>query len=139
MFTVHRSSFIVLSTLFITVIIAIAFYKNYKTAQKPLPPGQKTVENSITLPLHKKINIPQTDLSVKLLEVDAPDENCRDCIEYAKIRVSRNSEIRELEFKSGGIVGYIQTAQETFGYIFSIEKFNTFAVQIRYKKITVQP
>lgn len=139
MFTVHRSRFIVLSTLFITVIIAITFYKNYTTTQKPLPSRQKTVENSITLPVHKQISIPQTDLSVQLLEVDAPDENCRDCIEYAKIRVSRNSEIHELEFKSGGIVGHMQTTQETFGYIFSIEKFNTFAVQIRYKKITVQP
>lgn len=139
MFTVHRSRFSVLSTLFIAVIIALAFYKNYKTVQKPLPSSQKTVENTITLPVHKQISIPQTDLSVQLLEVDAPDENCRDCIEYAKIRVSRNSEIRELEFKSGGIVGQMQTTQEAFGYIFNIEKFNTFAVQIRYKKITVQP
>ncbi len=119
---------------FITIIIVIALYKNYTITQKSQSLNQKNIGNTFTLPLHKQIKIPQTDIFLQLLEVEAPDQNCRDCIEYAKIRVSKNSEVRELEFKSGGIVGYTLLSQEVFGYIVTIEKFSDDSVVLHYKK-----
>lgn len=76
---------------------------------------------SLTLNKNKPASLPNDNLVLKLTEVVKPDNQCRDCITSAKVEVKKGEETKEIEFKSGGIAGYLINEQEAFGYQFKLE------------------
>jgi hypothetical protein len=75
----------------------------------------------LTLTKNQLKTLPDGKISLKLTEVTKPDEKCRDCITSAKVEVKKDDQTKEIEFKSGGIAGYLIDKQEVFGYQFKLE------------------
>ncbi len=86
----------------------------------------------ITLTKNQPIALPNSQISLKLLETIKPDDKCRDCITSAKIAVEKNGQTKEIEFKSGGIAGYMIDQQEAFGYQFKLENLEQNNVGLIY-------
>lgn len=59
-------------------------------------------------------------ITLKLIEVIKPDNKCRDCLTSVKVEVKKNGQTKEIEFKSGGIAGYMIDQQEAFDYLFKL-------------------
>lgn len=75
----------------------------------------------LTLTKNQPTTLPNSQISLKLLEAIKPDDKCRDCITSAKVEVKKDDQIKEIEFKSGGIAGFLIDQQEAFGYQFKLE------------------
>jgi len=78
------------------------------------------IGQQLTLTKNQPTTLPDGKISLKLTKVVKPDEKCRDCITSAKVEVKKGEEIKEIEFKSGGIAGYLIDKQEAFGYQFKL-------------------
>jgi len=79
-----------------------------------------SIGQSLLLNKNQPTNLPNSKITLKLLEVVKPDEKCRDCITSAKVEVKKDGQTKEIEFKSGGIAGYLVDQQEAFGYQFKL-------------------
>lgn len=90
------------------------------------------IGQELTLIKNQSKTLPDGKTSLKLSEAVSPDEKCRDCITSAKIEVNKDGQTKEIEFKSGGIAGYLIDQQEAFGYQFKLENLEQNNVRLIY-------
>lgn len=88
----------------------------------------------LTLTKNQEKALPDGKLTLKLIEIVLPDEKCRDCITSAKVEVKKDKQIKEIEFKTGGIVGYLINQGEAFGYQFKLENLEKNSIQVVFFK-----
>lgn len=89
------------------------------------------------LSLVKDMTVKVTDegLSLTLNEVNIPDENCRDCLTSAVVRVEKDGLLKILEFKQGGLAGLMENEKTAFDYTFKLENLSEQEAMIVYVKI----
>jgi hypothetical protein len=79
------------------------------------------IGQELTLAKNQPTALSDGKITLKLTELVSPDEKCRDCISSAKVEVKKDGQTKEIEFKSGGIAGYLINQQEAFSYQFKID------------------
>lgn len=90
------------------------------------------IGQELMLAKNQPMTLSDGKITLKLTEVISPDEKCRDCITSAKLEVKKEGQTKEIEFKSGGIAGYLINQQEAFGYQFKLENLEQNNVGLIY-------
>lgn len=92
------------------------------------------IGESVQLLLLQPLRLNGTDMTVTLKEISIPESSCRDCMTLARLEIKQGTQTKNLEYKSGGLVGYMMQPQEAFGYRFSVEELKADGVKIIYTK-----
>lgn len=63
-------------------------------------------------------------LELKLLQINLPPKNCRDCLEEIVLLVKQDTEEKKINFRFGGFAGLMINNAEAFGYNLILENFS---------------
>ena len=86
----------------------------------------------ITLVKNQAATLSDTGITLTLLATTMSDDKCRDCITYAKVKVAKDGQEQQLEYKIGGIAGFMVNKLDAFNYTFQLEKINPDTVELTY-------
>lgn len=91
------------------------------------------IGSAVVLPLNQEVPM-GNNVKLRLVTLSIPDEQCMDCIESARFKVFIGNQTRELEFKTGGIVGLQQTTQEAFDYHFELDAIQKNSLKLKVSR-----
>lgn len=95
--------------------------------------NKRSSRETVELTTGKTVKV--AGIKLTLIIASVPDDKCRDCLTFARVKAERGNEEKVLDFKIGGFAGLMVKKQEAFGYNFGVEKIEKDRVELKFENL----